>query len=371
MILNQTFTILLVDDRPENLISLEEMLITDNRRFLKATSGNEALKQVLKYDVGLILLDVQMPNMDGFEVARLLKINPKTKDISIVFVTAISKDEQYVLKGFSEGAVDYLYKPLDINITRAKVSVFEQLYWSQQKLKKTADDLKKVNKQLERFGYVVSHDLKTPLASLIMLLDMCMRNETLENNSEVKMQLDIACQVSHQLSDMINAILEYSRQNIEQQKEEEVDTTEMIQQIGFTLGQQRKLNLSVKENMPVLKTIKAKLRQVFQNLIGNAIKYNDKEEILIEVGVKESEDFYIFYVADNGPGLRSEDTRRIFKLFEVGDNKAGIDGSTGVGLNLLKMLVEEQSGKIWVESKQSKGSHFFFEWKKSEIGIIS
>ncbi len=366
MTLDQKFTILLVDDRQENLISLEEILSNNNRRFLKATSGNEALKLVLKYEVGLILLDVQMPEMDGFEVARLLKLNPKTKDISVVFVTAISKDEQYVLKGFSEGAVDYLHKPLDINVTRAKVNVFEQLYWYQQKLKKTADDLQKVNKQLERFGYVVSHDLKTPLASLIMLLDMCVKNESLQDNAEVKMQLDIASQVSHQLSDMINSILEYSRQNLEQQKEEEVNTIELIQQIGFTLGQQRKLNLTVKEDMPVLMTNRAKLQQVFQNLIGNAIKYSDKDEIIIEVGVKDTEEFYTFYVADNGPGLRTEDTRRIFKLFEVGDNKAGVDGSTGVGLNLLKMLVEEQGGKIWVESQQTKGSMFFFEWRKHE-----
>lgn len=367
MILDQLFTILLVDDRQENLISLEEMLASENRRFLKATSGNDALKQVLKYDVGLILLDVQMPEMDGFEVARLLKLNPKTKDISIIFVTAISKEEQYVMKGFSEGAVDYLHKPLDINLTRAKVKVFEQLYWYQQKLKKTADDLQKVNKQLERFTYVVSHDLKTPLASLIMLLDMCSKNESLQDNSEVVMQLDIASQVSHQLSDMINSILEYSRHNLNQQKEEEVNTEELVQQIGFTLGQQRNLNLTIKDEMPTLKTNKAKLQQVFQNLIGNAIKYNDKDAIVIEVGVKEETDFYVFYVADNGPGLRSEDTRRIFKLFEVGNNRTGVDGSTGVGLNLLKMLIEEQGGKIWVESQESKGSIFFFEWRKNEI----
>src|SRR5687768_16802138 len=106
------FTILLVDDRPENLISLEEILQTDNRIFLKASSGNEALKILLKNpQIGLVLLDVQMPEMDGFEVARLIKMNPKTQDISIIFVTAISKEEQYVLKGFNEGAVDYLHKP--------------------------------------------------------------------------------------------------------------------------------------------------------------------------------------------------------------------------------------------------------------------
>src|SRR5690349_2639885 len=133
---NKEFTILLVDDRPENLFSLEEILQKEGRSFIKASSGNEALKQVLKNsNIGLIMLDVQMPGMDGFEVAKILKSSSKTKNISIIFVTAISKDQQFVLKGFQEGAVDYLQKPLDISVTQAKVDVFEKLYFYQQELK--------------------------------------------------------------------------------------------------------------------------------------------------------------------------------------------------------------------------------------------
>src|SRR6185312_13002752 len=107
------FAILLVDDKKENLIVLEELLQAEGRRFLIAESGNEALQVVnCNKDIGLILLDVQMPDIDGFEVARVLKSNPSTKNISIIFVTAISTEQQYVLKGFEEGAVDYLQKPL-------------------------------------------------------------------------------------------------------------------------------------------------------------------------------------------------------------------------------------------------------------------
>ena len=132
----RVFTILLVDDRPENLISLEALLSGDGRRFIKANSGNEALRLVLKNeDIGLIMLDVQMPDMDGFEVARILKSNSKTKEISIIFVTAINKEERHVLQGFKEGAVDYLQKPLDVNVTLAKVDVFEKLYFYQHDLK--------------------------------------------------------------------------------------------------------------------------------------------------------------------------------------------------------------------------------------------
>ncbi len=105
------FTILLVDDRPENIISLQEILRNEERRFLTALSGNEALKIALKNnDIGLIMLDVQMPEMDGFEVARILKSSVKTRDIAIIFVTAISKEEQFIMQGYNEGAVDYLQK---------------------------------------------------------------------------------------------------------------------------------------------------------------------------------------------------------------------------------------------------------------------
>ena len=153
--------ILLVDDRPENLISLESMLENRSRTIIKATSGNEALKLALENEIALILLDVQMPDMDGFEVARLLKENSRTKDVSIIFVTALSKDEKFTIQGYEEGAVDYLHKPLDYNIVLAKVNVFERLFLQQKELKAANDKLQRTNKQLDEFVYVVSHDLST------------------------------------------------------------------------------------------------------------------------------------------------------------------------------------------------------------------
>ena len=120
--------VLLVDDKTENLFALEKMLQSDNRVFLKATSTNNALKLAINNDLALILLDVQMPEMDGFELAKILKSNSKTANIPIIFVTAINKDEKYVLKGYDLGAVDYLFKPLNLAITRAKVDTFINLY---------------------------------------------------------------------------------------------------------------------------------------------------------------------------------------------------------------------------------------------------
>jgi len=361
----QNFTVLLVDDKEENIVALQEILEEENRKFITALSGNEALKQVLKNDdIGLIMLDVQMPGMDGFEVAKLLKSNSKTKDISIIFVTAISKDEQYVLKGFSEGAVDYLQKPLDVNIVKAKVKVFEQLYLYQQRLKHSVNEIAYINKQLEQFVYIVSHDLKSPLAAIITILSLLERDERLVNQSDLRNNIEMLSQSANHLSDMITAILDYSKKSVREQSVEEVDVYELVLQITYLLFPPNNINIQIVTPMPVLQTRKLKLMQVFQNLVSNAIKYNDKETGIIDVGCTEREEFYEFFVRDNGPGISRTDQERIFYLFEVTKNKAKNESSTGVGLNIMKMLVEEQGGKLWVDTNETNGSCFYFQWRK-------
>ena len=362
------FTVLLVDDRPENLIALEEMLAQEGRVFIKVTSGNDALRQVLKNDrIGLIMLDVQMPDMDGFEVAKLLKSNQKTRDISIIFVTALNKEDHYVVKGFEEGAVDYLSKPLDVNVTKAKVNVFEKLYFYQQNLKNTITELDKINKQLERFMYIVAHDLKSPLTGLIAALSLLeMRNEEGHfDQGEVVEYTGLAQSAAFYMSSMISELLEYSRKSIDQQTLEEVDTKELVDQVANLLFPPRHIRIRISELLPKLKTRRLKLQQVFQNLISNAVKYSDKESGLIEVGCNDKGTFIEFFVKDNGPGISDDGQTTVFNLFQRGENKAmASESSTGVGLNILKMLVEEQGGRIRIESVVGKGSTFFFEWMK-------
>ncbi|RYE23324.1 MAG: hybrid sensor histidine kinase/response regulator, partial [Sphingobacteriales bacterium] len=314
-----------------------------------------------------IMLDVQMPGMDGFEVAQLLKTNPKTRDISIIFVTAINKEDQYVLKGFEQGAVDYLQKPLDINITKAKVNVFEQLYFYQLNLKNTSAELTRINKQLEQFVYIVAHDLKSPLSGIMGMLSIMNEEKEISDNGKLKEYIDLLFMAANHLSEMITSILDYSKRSIDEQEIEDVDTHELVDQISHLLFPPNHIAINIKGNLPSLKTKKLKLQQVFQNLLSNAIKYNDKEHGQIEIGYEPRDDFFEFYIKDNGPGIAIADEERIFKLFQTTDNKSSTDSSTGVGLNILKMLVEEQGGRIWVKSEPGNGSTFYFTWKRDEV----
>lgn len=362
---NKEFVILLVDDKPENILSLEEILTREGRRFLKAYSGNEALKYILQNeDIGLVMLDVQMPGMDGFEVAHILKSNSKTKDIAIIFVTAISKDEQYVLKGFEEGAVDYLQKPLDINITRAKVNVFERLYFAQHHLQISLSDVEHINKQLERFVFIVSHDLKSPLSSISMLADLLKMDKKVQEEPELNEYVRIIATAAKRLSEMIGSILEYSRTSKSQQNYEEVNTYQLVSEIIEFSYLPGNFKAIIQKDLPTLKTRKIKLQQVFQNLISNAVKYHDKSCASLEIGAVDKGNWYEFFVKDNGPGISKEDHERIFHIFETTGNKSKKDSSTGIGLNLLKVLVEEQGGKVWVDSVLGIGSTFYFEWVK-------
>ena len=161
--------ILIIDDKPENLYSLESMLSYEGRIIVKALSGQEALKLAFEEDFSLILLDVQMPEMDGFEVAQMLKSTRRTRKIPIVFVTAISKDKKYILQGFEDGAIDYLFTPLDVEVTRAKVDTLLQFFHQQQELEIMNSNLASLNEQKNYFLGMASHDLRNPIGNIITL----------------------------------------------------------------------------------------------------------------------------------------------------------------------------------------------------------
>jgi signal transduction histidine kinase len=362
---NIKFPILLVDDIPANLEALEGMLQSKNRTFLKAGSGTEALQMVMKHkDIGLILLDVQMPDMDGFEVAHYVKAYKPSSLIPIIFVTAISKEEKFIMKGYDRGAVDYLFKPLNVDITRSKVEVFEKLYFYQMLLLDSLAEKEQVNSKLQQFTNIVAHDLKSPLTGMISLVELLLEDERLAVLEGVPEYLNLLSDAAMQSSEMIDNLLQQSKVADAKVVGEVVDTASLVSEVIKLLFTTRPAETIVHEMLPVFHTNKIKLQHVFHNLISNAIKYNDKQTLKIEVGSIEKERFYEFFVKDNGRGIEEGDCKRIFELFETAGTETENETSTGVGLNIAKMYVEEQDGKIWVKSSPGIGSTFYFEWKK-------
>ncbi len=355
--------ILLVDDRKENLISLESILEQEGRSIFKAASGNEALKIALSEEIGLILLDVQMPEMDGFEVARLLKENSRTKDISIIFVTAISKEEKFTMQGYEEGAVDYLHKPLEINIVQAKVAVFEKLYLQKLDLQRYAAKVEQINKQLDEFVYIVSHDLKAPLRGLSSLASFMEDELGADPKPQVIEILNIMKSRTLRMQNLIDGILQYSRMGNTKTEKEKVNVSELIHNIIDLICPPPHIRIEFPDNLPVLHTEKIKLYEVFQNLISNGIKYNDKETGVVKIGFEERGDHYLFSVIDNGIGIKPEHWEKIFGIFQTLQPKDKIE-STGIGLTIVKKIIEQQDGSITVDSEFEKGSTFKFTWLK-------
>lgn len=355
--------ILLVDDRPENLISLESIVEQEGRNIIKATSGNEALQIALEHEIALILLDVQMPDMDGFEVARLLRDNSRTKDISIIFVTALSTEEKYTIKGYCEGAVDYLHKPLDVNVIKAKVNVFEKLYRQKMELREYNQKLIRTNKQLDEFVYIVSHDLKAPLRGLASLATFVEEELGAGISDEVKDLLVMMKGRTSHMQQLIDGILHYSRMSNSRSEKSQVNTKELINNIIDLVSPPDHIRIEIQDSMPIVHADKIKLHEVLQNLISNAIKYNDKEKGLIKVGYLDRDSHHEFFVSDNGTGIKPEYREKVFGLFQTLQPKDKCE-STGIGLTIVKKLVEMEGGVISIDSEYGSGSTFHFTWQK-------
>jgi len=241
----------------------------------------------------------------------------------------------------------------------------EVLQKSETELKNTMDELGVINRQLEQFVYTVAHDIKSPLSGIIGALDIIKSEEEVIENPKLAKFANLSSASAIHLSDMIDLLLEYSRVTMAQQAPELVDTKELLEQLTVMLFPPKNIRIYISGEMPVLNTRKIKIIQVFQNLISNAIKYNDKENGVIDIGYNDNGgDYYEFYVKDNGQGIAKEYKDKIFTLSRTANNKSLQDSSTGFGLNIAKLIVEEQGGTIWFDSVDGQGTTFYFEWKK-------
>ncbi len=375
--------VLIVDDRYENIIALEALLAGKEVNLITTTSPNEALKICWEQDIAIALVDVQMPEMDGFELVDILKSNPRTKDILVIFVTAISKETKYAVKGLTAGAVDYLYKPLDPVLTSAKVDSFLQLITAQREVKQKNLELEKYQIELirakeqaeqakrikENFLANMSHEIRTPINGILGLSHL-LKNTSLddEQNNLINL-LEIS---SQSLLGVINDILDISK--IEAGKFKIVRSETSINKIAGSVidllsfrANEKKIDLKVEvdPNIPALVMADSlRLNQILMNLLSNAIKFTEQGEVTLEVKVladKGEEVEIKFSVKDSGIGIAPERINRIFESFEQAeDETAQKFGGTGLGLSIVKKLAELKGGNLEVESELGKGSTFSF-----------
>jgi signal transduction histidine kinase len=361
---------LLVDDLEENLLSLEALLRRDGLVLLKARSGDEALELLLRYDVALALVDVQMPGLNGFELAELMRGNERTRRVPIMFVTAGSADSQRRFRGYEAGAVDFIHKPIEADILRSKADIFFDLYRQRQQiaiqrdeLKAHSDALEEADRRKDEFLATLAHELRNPLAPLRHGLDILRRSPDSVDAAEIREMMDR--QLVH-LVRLIDDLLDVSRisQGKIELRKERIQAADVLR---AALESSRPLIDSARHSLTIdmapepiwLDADLTRLAQVVGNLLNNAAKYTPEGG---RIGLSLSADGAdaVIAVSDNGLGIPADMQSQVFQLFaQVENHSDRARGGLGIGLALAKQLVAMHDGSVAAESAGSgQGSVF-------------
>jgi signal transduction histidine kinase len=395
--------ILLVDDRPENLLALEAILEPLGQVLVRAGSGPDALRHVLVVDFAVMLLDVQMPGMNGFEVAEIIKSRERSRTIPIIFLSAISKEDAYVFKGYSMGAVDYVFKPFNPDVLRSKVAVFVDLFVKQRELQtqgellresqkrelelehrtslleaeaRSAAKLSQMNDELHRrqvaleqamgarnrFYASMSHELRTPINAVIGYSTIMLDNIYGPLNAKQKEGLQRTLKAARHLLELVNDVLDLSK--IEAGKIEltlqPVLFPSLIEDLFVTvrpLADEYGSTLSLSMDGEPFNIVSdpRRVRQILLNLLSNAIKFGEGKPIRVACRQNENKGVEI-EVIDEGVGIASDDIARIFEEFvQVTESK---QPGTGLGLPISRRLAQLLDGTLIVCSTPGEGSTF-------------
>jgi signal transduction histidine kinase len=360
--------ILLVDDRPENLLALEAVLEPLGQRLVRAGSGEDALKHLLTDDFALILLDVQMPGLDGFDTAAHIKAREKTRDIPIIFITAINREPHHAMRGYDTGAVDYIAKPFEPWLLQAKVRAFLELHEKSALLKRQARELARSNAELEEFAYVASHDLQEPLQLVSGFLELLVDRHGDELSGDARDIVRRTTNAVGRMDALIHDLLRYAQVgNGATRSQEAVDLRRVVDDVVAQLaGAIADAGASVRiGDLPTVDGNPTLLAQLFQNLLSNALKFRRRDVPLeIVVSAERSPDVddratWVVSVADNGIGVAPERADKVFAMFERLHSADEVPG-TGIGLAIARKIVERHGGRIWVEPSPGGGATLVF-----------
>ncbi len=361
-------SVLLVDDRPENLVALGSILDDMDLDIVTAASGEEALGLLLDREYAIVLMDVQMPGMDGFETAELMRGRKATRSIPVIFVTAISKEQHYVFKGYESGAVDYLSKPLDPMIVRSKVNVFVELFNKTKKLQEITQIAEEAVRTKSEFLANMSHEIRTPMNAVIGMSDLLMETTLTAEQKDYASTIHVSGEA---LLMLINDILDFSKieageMTIESRDFELAHCVESALDLMVPRATEKGLELVYEIEGSVPSTVcgdEGRLRQILLNLLGNAIKFTSEGEVGISVQSEPAGcgDRLTFTVHDTGIGIEKGKVEHIFDMFSQADASTTRQyGGTGLGLSISRRLSELMGGCMWAESTLGLGSNFKF-----------
>ena len=388
------------------MLSIETILEPEGYELIKANSGREALKILLvQFDFALILMDVKMPNLNGFETAALIYEREKLKHIPIIFITAFNYGEENMFKGYQMGAVDYIYKPINPDLLKAKVSVFVDLYIKNRQLiiqeqkltainksleneikeRKSSEEKVKIlnrqlleninhletaNRDLDRFAFMSSHDLQEPLRKICTFNDLLYTKYKDVFDKDALYYSSRIQKAAERMQALIRDILEFSKVSNTENKTTATDLNIVVNEIledmePVILEKRATVNIA---KLPTLDVNRGLMVPLFSNLIGNAIKYA-KKEVAPEINIYAeppsiggpngfgAKKFCRVYVEDNGIGFEQKYADRIFDMFIRLHGNSEYEG-TGIGLALCKQIVEKHHGFISALSQENKGSKF-------------
>jgi two-component system, sensor histidine kinase and response regulator len=375
--------ILLVDDQPANLVALEAMLQGLGQNLIKAESGREALKWLLTHDFAVILLDVKMPEMDGFETAGLIRQREKSRHTPILFLTAADNSQTQAVRGYAVGAVDYLVKPVVPEIVRSKVAVFVELAKKNELLRRQADllarseqaalelaaaraelvqDLEHKNRELESFSYAVSHDLRAPLRRIDSFSRAVLESHGERLDEAGQRFLSRIREASQQMSQLIDDVLYLSRVTRAELREHEVDLSSLVEMILSRLREAepaRKVQVKIRPAL-VVNGDGQLLRIALENLLENAWKFTGQQpDASIEFGVIHIASEPTYFVRDNGAGFDMTYVDRLFGPFQRLHGQSEFPG-TGIGLATVQRIIHRHGGRVWAEGLVGQGATFYF-----------
>ena len=341
-------SVLMVDDRPENLLALEGILKPLGARLVKARSGEEALLHVLRETFAVILLDVQMPRLDGLQTAELIKQREQTRHIPIIFITALSREAAYVFKGYAHGAVDYLLKPIDPEILRAKVRVFCDLFVRGEKIRQQT--LRSETKNV--FFTSVVHELQTPLAAAKAQAQLALHQLDEERGERTTVQaLRLISRQIDRLVRLVGDLLDVNRLETGQLElsPAEFDLAALLEEVRTRLqlvGERHPIQLRAPDRLLVFGD-RDRIDQAISNLLSNAMRYSP-EGSEIEVIAGQSADAVHVTVRDHGIGIPKDQQQAIFEPFTKAQGRSS--RGIGLGLAIAKGIAEQHGGRISVES---------------------